>query len=337
MGDRMRRRSLVSLAGGVALTALPVHALTPGRTYRIGWLGYTATNTVEDERLIAAFKQRLRELGLVEGTNLAIIWRYAEGRMERYDDFAAEMVRLGVDLVIATSNVPALAVMKVSRDMPIVHIAAGDPVRAGLVASLARPGGQNTGIASLTGDLTPKRIELLKAAIPSAKRVAIARCPRCTMANGMTAAQVAAFYDSQDAAARSIGVTLLSLELNSTDDFEAASATLRRERPDALLFGPNPVNTALRPRWLALAATLRLPTFGSAGRRGWMLSYDADQAAILRRAAEIIVRILDGAKPGDLPMEQPTIFEFVIDLRIAKTLSLTIPQAVRLQATEVIE
>ena len=316
---------------------MPAQALTPGRKYRIGWLGYTATNTAEDERVIAAFKQRLRELGLVEGSNLLIIWRYAEGRMERYDDFAAEMLRLGVDLIVATSNPPALAVMRVSRGTPIVHIAATDPVRDGLAASLARPGGQNTGIASLTADLSLKRIELLKAAIPLAKRVAIARCPVCAMASGTNAAQVASFYESQDAAARALGVTLVSLELNSAAEFDAADAVLRRERPDALLLGANPVNIALRGQWLAVAATLRLPTFGSTPRSGWMLSYGPDWSAILRRSAEIIARILDGAKPGDLPMEQPTVFEFVIDLRIAKTLGLTIPQSVRLRATDVIE
>ena len=333
----MKRRTVMSLAGGVALSALPARALTPGRTYRIGWLAYTATNNAEDERLIAAFKQRLRELGLVEGGNLIMVWRYAEGRAERYDDFAAEMLRLRVDLVVASSNAVALAVMRVSRDMPIVHFAASDPVQAGLVASLARPGGQNTGIASLAGDLTPKRIELLKAAIPSAKRVALARCPRCLMANGRSAAQVGAYVDSHDAAARAVGLTLLPLDLNSTADFDAASATLRSERPDAILFGPNPVNAALRGQWLALAATQRLPTFGFTARSGWMLSYGPDVSATIRRTAEFVSRILDGAIPGDLPMEQPTVFEFVIDLRIAKALGLTIPQSVRLRATEVIE
>ena len=333
----MKRRAVMSLAGGVALSALPARALTPGRTYRIGWLGYATTNTAEGERIQLAVEHRFRELGLVEGGNLLTIRRYADGRIERYDDFAAEMVRLGVDLVIASSNAVALAVMRVSRAMPIVHVAAAEPVQAGLVASLARPGGQNTGIASLSGDLTPKRIELLKAAIPSAKRVAIARCPRCLMANGRTAAQVSAYLDAHDVAARAVGLTLLPLDLDSTADFDAASATLRRERPDALLFGPNPVNVALGSQWLALAASLRLPTIGWGGRQGGMLSYDADQAAIFRRAAEFVVRILDGARPGDLPMEQPTVFEFVIDLRIAKTLGLTIPQSVRLRATEVIE
>ena len=333
----MKRRTVMSLAGGVALSALPARALTPGRTYRIAWLGYTVGSTAEGERIRSAVEQRFRELGLVEGGNLLTIRRYAEGRMERYDDFAAEMVRLGVDLVIASSNAVALAVMRVSRDMPIVHVAAAEPVQAGLVASLARPGGQNTGIASLSGDLTPKRIELLKVAVPSAKRLAIARCPRCLMANGRSAAQLGAYLDNHDAAARAVGLTLLPLDVNSTADFDAASATLRRERPDAISLGPNPVNAALGRQWLALAASLRLPTIGSGARQGGMLSYDADQAAIYRRAAEFVARILDGAKPGDLPMEQPTIVEFVIDLRIAKTLGLTIPQSVRLQATEVIE
>ena len=333
----MRRRSVFSIASAAALSASSARALTPGRTYRIGWIGYTATNTAQDELALAAFRQRLRELGLVEGGNLLIIWRYAEGRLERYDDFAAEMVKLGVDLVIATSNVPAQAVMRVSRDMPIVHISANDPVRAGLVASLAHPGGQNTGISSLNIDLIPKRLELLKAAIPSTARVAIVRCVACAMSSGQNPASYAARYDGYMAAARGLGITLQLVDVSAATDFAAASATLRRDRPDALMILPTPTTVALRGQFVALAAELRLPTFGSAARYGHFLSYGADWSAIMRWTADFVAHILDGAKPGDLPMEQPTVFEFVIDLRIAKTLGLTIPQSVRLQATEVIE
>ena len=334
----MLRRSIVSIAGGITLgAAIPVRALIPGRTYRIGWLGYTATNTAQDERVLAVFRQRLRELGFIEGGNLLIIWRYAEGRMERYDDFAAEMLRLGVDLVIATSNVPALAVMKVSRELPIVHISASDPVRSGLVASLAHPGGQNTGIASLSTDLVLKRIELLKAAIPTATRVTMVRCVSCALSSGQSAASIATRFEGYVAAARALGISLQLVDVSAASDFDAASATLRRERPDALMILPNPVTVALREQFHSLAAALRVPTFGSGVRYGDMLAYDPDWSAIFRRTAEFIARILDGAKPGDLPMEQPSVFEFVIDLKIAKTLGLTIPQAVLLQATEVIE
>ena len=333
----MKRRSIAAIAAGLALAGLSAQALTPGRTYRIGWLGYTATNTAQDELALAAFRQRLRELGLVEGGNLLIIWRYAEGRMERYDDFAAEMVKLGVDLVIATSNVPARAVMRVSRDMPIVHLSANDPVRAGLVASLAHPGGQNTGISSLNIDLIPKRLELLKAAVPSTTRVTIVRCVACALSSGENPVSYAARYDGYMAAARGLGITLQLLDVSAATDFAAASATLRRDRPDALMILPTPTTAALRGQFVSLAADLRLPTFGSAARYGHVLSYDPDWSAIMRRTADFVARILDGAKPGDLPMEQPSVFEFVIDLRIAKTLGLTIPQSVRLQATEVIE
>ena len=333
----MKRRSIAAIAAGLALAGLSAQALTPGRTYRIGWLGYTGTNTAQDELALAAFRQRLRELGLVEGGNLLIIWRYAEGRMERYDDFAAEMVKLGVDLVIATSNIPAQAVMRVSRDMPIVHKSANDPVSTGLVASLAHPGGQNTGIASLNIDLVPKRLELLKAAIPSATRVTMVRCMACALSSGQIPAFIATRFDGYIATARRLGITLQLLDVSAATDFAVASATLRRDRPDVLMILPNPTTVALRGQFVALAAELRLPIFGSAARYGHVLSYDPDWSAIMRRTADFVARILDGAKPGDLPMEQPSVFEFVIDRRIAKTLGLMIPQSVRLQATEVIE
>ena len=334
----MLRRSLVSIAGGITLgAAIPVRALIPGRTYRIGWLGYTATNRAQDERVLAVFRQRLRELGLVEGGNLVIIGRYAEGRLERYDDFAAEMQRLGVDLVVAGSNEAAFAVMRVSRDIPIVHISSFNPVGAGLAASLARPGGQNTGIVALNLDLVPKRIQLLKAAVPSAGRVMMVRCHACAVSAGQSEASITARFDGYVASARSVGITLQLIDVNAATDFAAARAAIHRERPDALMVLPNPISVALKDQWNPLAAELRIPNFGSSAGYGAMLSYDPDWSAIFRRTAEFIARILDGAKPGDLPMEQPSVFEFVIDLKIAKTLGLTIPQAVLLRATEVIE
>jgi hypothetical protein len=163
------RRALLGAAAGAALAArLPAGAQGSGKVYRIGWLGYTAANTPDDERIVAAFVQRLRELGFSEGANLAIEWRYAEGRNERYPELAAELVRLGADVIVVGSGAAARAVMAASRSVPIVTFAVPDPVRAGLAASLAHPGGQVTGLYNLSDELVPKRLELLKTAVPGA-------------------------------------------------------------------------------------------------------------------------------------------------------------------------
>lgn len=330
----MLRRSMISLAGGMALAALPARALTPGRTYRIAYFGLYAVNTPTEERILEEFRNRLRQLGLTEGGNLVILWRYAEGKPERYDEFAAEAVRLAVDAVVVSNVLAALAVTKVSGNTPVVAWSLGsDPVRAGLVASLARPGGQVTGIYDLQDDLTPKRIQLLKEAVPTAKRIAIARCPRC----GTNAGESQARFDAHDAAARSLGVTLVPLELNAPADFTGASALLRRQRPDGLIVQNDPVTLALRKELSALAVELRLPMMGLINENGSLLGYGTDYSAIFRRAAEFVVRILDGAKPADLPMEQPTKFTMTVNLKTAKAIGLTIPQSVMLQATEVIE
>ena len=178
------------VATPVWLGSVPVHARAKaqGRTRRIGYLGYTAINTPDDERNLAAFHQRLHEHGLVVGSRLVIEWRYAEGRLERYDEFAAEFVRQGIELVVVGSGAAARAVMKAGRDTPVVAIAVPDPVRSGLVKSLAHPGGQVTGISNLSDDLTPKRLALLKEAVPHATRIAIVRCPRCARDAGQSAA-----------------------------------------------------------------------------------------------------------------------------------------------------
>ena len=188
--------------------------------------------------------------------------------------------------------------MKASRSLPVVAIAVPDPVRSGLVASLAHPGGQVTGISNLSDDLTPKRLELLKAAVPSATRVAIARCPRCVLSAGQSAAQLSTLYDEHAAAARALGLTLVVLEVNDKHDFDAVGEVLLRERPHALLINPTPVNAALQGEWVALAAVQRLPMMAPYRGFGAMLSYGPDFAAIFRRAADYVARILGGAKAG---------------------------------------
>ena len=279
---------------------------------------------------------RLRELGFAEGQNLVIEQRFAEGRNERYAGFAAEMVRLDADVVVASNGPATRAVLAASSTMPIVTTAVPDPVRSGLVASLGRPGGQVTGISNLADDLVPKRLELIKDAVPGARQVAFARCPQCLIASGAGAAEVDAMKDKYESAARSLGLKLLLLEVNAKEDFDSVAASLRQQRPDALLIGATPTNVALRHEWLAIAAEQRLPMLAPYREFGAMLSYGPDIVAIYRRAAEFVVKILQGERPGELPMEQPTRFEFVVDLRIASSIGLVIPNEVLLRADEVL-
>jgi putative ABC transport system substrate-binding protein len=334
--DRRRLARLFVAAAALGGVSMRLFAQTPGRNWRIGWLGFTAANSAADERALAAFRTRLRELGFTEGANLAIEWRFAEGRTERYAEFADEMARLGVDLIV-TSGIAARAVVAAGRGTPVVVFAIPDPVRAGLVASLAHPGGTVTGISNLADELVPKRIELLKAAVPSAQRIVIARCSRCALAAGQGAAETEALHRDQVAAARSLGVTLVTIEVAAAEAFDAAAAQLRRERPDALLIGSTPINAALRGQWAALAATLRLPTLAPVRDWGAMLSYGPDYTAIFRRVAEYVARILNGAKPAELPMEQPTKFELVVDQRVARAIGVVVPRSLLLRADEVIE
>ena len=330
----LRRQVLGGLAA--LLPARIATAQVSGRVYRIGYLGYTAVNTPQDERVLGAFFQRLRELGYVEGRNFVVEWRFAEGRNERYADFAAEMVQLKVNVVVVASGTAARAVMAASRTLPIVATALPDPVRAGLVASLARPGGQLTGISNLSDELVPKRLELLKAAVPAARVIAFANCPRCRLSSGTSAANEAQTELEQQAAARSLGVRLLPLDVNAASDFDSAAALLRRERPDALLIGASQINVALKSQWLTLATELALPML--APYRGFdaMLSYGPEYRAIYRKVAEYVAKVLAGANPGEMAMEQPTIFELVVDLKQARALGITIPQSLLVRADEVI-
>ena len=333
----MNRRDVVIAALALGAPTLGWTQM-PGRVYRVGYFGYTATNTPDDDRVWGAFVQRLRELGFTEGANLVIEQRFVEGRNERYADFAAEMVKLKADVVVATSGAAAREVMKASTTLPIVTTAVPDPVRPGLVTSLARPGGQLTGISNLADELVPKRLELLKAALPGARRIAFVRCPRCAQSAGASVTQVSAVHAEEEAAARSLGVTWLPVDINDATEFDSVTAQLRREQPDALLIGATQINFALREQWIALSVKQHLPMLTPA--RGFgpaMLSHGPDVAATYRKAAEYVAKILGGARPGDLPMEQPTRFELVINLKTARALGLTIPLSVLLRADEVIE
>ena len=307
------------------------------KVYRVGWLGYTAYNTPEDDRNIAAFRQRLHELGFVEGTNLAIEWRYAEGHNERYANFAAELVRLKADAVVAGTGGAARAVMAASRTLPIVTVAAPDPVRSGLVASLARPGGQLTGLTDLPDDLVPKQLELLKDALPAAKRVAYLRCSRCFAMSGASEAEIAMNFRVHAETASRLGLVWQPLDVNDKADFAGVAARLRSDPPDALLLGANQITFVLQREWHALATELRVPTF--AGYRGFgvTFSYGPEYAGAMRRVAEYVARILRGAWPGELPMEQPTLFEFVVNAKAMRAMGLEVTPDLRMRADVILE
>ncbi len=333
----MINRRMLVLASGALLTPLAARAQQAGKVYRVAYVGFTAAKAPGEERNYSAFVQRLRELGFAEGRNLVIEWRFAEGKAERNTDFAAEMVRLKADVVVTSSSGAVRAVMAASRSLPIVTVGLPDPVRSGLVASLARPGGQLTGIANFSDELMPKRLELTKAALPAARRIAFAESPSGLLTSHRSAAVVSAVHAAEDAAARSLGVKLLRLDVTTADDFDKAATALRRERPDALLTAANTINFAMRREWSGLAAELRLPLFAPIRQSDAMFSYGPDYVASMRKVAEYVAKILNGANPGDLPMEQAMKFEFVINLKMAKAFGITIPRTVLLRADEVIE
>ena len=279
-----------------------------------------------------AFRQGLRDLGYVEGQNIAIEYRWAEGRFERLPDLAAELVRLKVDVIVSVVTQASLAAKNATRTIPIVMVAAGDPLGSGLVASLARPGGNVTGPSSMLAELAGKELELLKETVPNVSRVAVLWNP----ANAVWQAQM---LRATEVAARALGLQLQLLEARGPDELEGAFAAMTRERASALLVQVD-VIFALHARRIAdLAAKRRLPAmYGSREHveAGGLISYAPNVPDVFRRAATYVDKILKGAKPADLPVEQPTKFELVINLKTAKALGLTIPQAVLIRADEVI-
>ena len=321
-----------------ALLAQPIigGAQPAGRVYRIGYIGNTATNTPEDDRVWAAFVQALREGGYVEGRNLVIEQRFLEGQTQRAADLAAELVRLRVDVIVALNNAAALAAKQATATIPIVMAGISDPVALGLVASLARPGGNLTGMTGFTDDLFPKRLELLKAAAPKATRVVALRCLEC---GTPSAAMRQNLLDTQSAAAQALGMTLLGVELNSPQAFDTASAAALRERPDAMILGRIPVNHLSRREIAAFAIAHRWPTVcGSRDEAvaGILLSYGPSFVDMFRKVGLYVDKIFKGAKPADLPVQQPTRFELVINLNAAKAIGITVPQSLLLRADEVI-
>jgi putative tryptophan/tyrosine transport system substrate-binding protein len=326
----MRRRVFIKLIGGAtAAWPLAARAQQPAKLPTVGFLG--ATTPLAYGQWVAAFVRRLRELGWVEGQTVAIDVRWAEGRTERLTEIATEFVRLKVDVIVTHSAVPVLAAKQATSVIPIVFAVAADPLGTGLVASLARPGGNVTGLSVQFTDLAGKRLELLREVVPGLRRLAI-------MANVDAPASVLEMGEVQ-AAARTLGLEVAASEIRRAEDIAPAFDALKG-RAEALYLCVDPLLSTNRMRISILALGARLPTiaaFREFVEAGGLMSYGANFSDLYRRAADYVDKILRGAKPGDLPVEQPTKFELVINLTTAKALGLTIPEAFLLRADEVIE
>jgi putative ABC transport system substrate-binding protein len=325
----MRRREFITLLGAAAAWPLAAYAQQPAKLPTIGYLG-PSTPSVESQRL-AAFVQRLRELGWTENRTITIEYRRAEGREERFAEIAAEFARLKVDVIVTAGTAAVVTAKQATSVIPIVFAVAGDPVGTGLVASLARPGGNVTGLSNQSADLAGKRLELLREVVPSLRRVAI-------LANAGSPIGVLEMREAQ-AAARTLGFEVATVEIRRAQDIAPAFDALKGPA-DALYVVADPLVTTNRIRINTLALGARLPTMHGQGdnvEAGGLMSYGANYPDLHRRAADYVDKILRGAKPGDIPVEQPTKFDLVINLTTAKVLGLTVPPSLLARADEVIE
>jgi len=323
----MDRRTFLTGAGAVLLASpLSAGAQQTGKVYRIGFLraGQPPKPWVE------AFQQGLRERGYVDGQNVVVEFRFTDGSVDQLPRLAEELVRLKVDVILASAAPPALAAKKATTSVPIVFVNVFDPVELGLISSLGRPGGNITGLATTSADLAGKRLELLRGLVPKLRRVAVLWDP----SNPTNPIQL----KGAEVAARTLGLQLQPAPVQSPSDFDAAFKAARGA--NGLFLLDSPLVTTHRARLAGLAATSRLPAISGVRdfvEVGGLMSYGVDFADSFRRAATYVDKILKGAKPGDLPVEQPTKFELVINLKTAKALGLTIPQSLLGRADEIIQ
>jgi len=302
-----------------------------GKMPRVGYLAPFSDSDPVARRVLEAFRQGLRELGYTEGQNIAIESRSAEGKDERLPALAADLVRSKVDVIVATSGAATRAVQQTTRTIPIVMSQANDPVGSGLVANLARPGGNVTGLTIMSPDLVAKRLELLKELVPKVSRIGLLRNPDNPAS--------AAMLQEAEAAARALGVRLQTLEARNSQEIEVAFAAMLKERAGALLMLTDAIFTTQRRQIAELAAKGRLPSLGPSQYpdAGGLMAYGPNIFDLERRAASFVDRILKGAKPGDLPVEQPTKFDLVINLRTAKAIGLSIPSSLSQRADQTID
>jgi putative ABC transport system substrate-binding protein len=333
LGAKMRRREFITLLGGAAATwPLATSAQQPaGRVSRVGYLGIPSRE--QALHLIKAFEERLRSLGYRDGDNVAIEYRFANGELERLPALAAELVRLGADVIVASSNPGTVAAMKATTTVPIVMIGGVDPVSTGLVASLARPGGNVTGLTPDAGsEILGKRFELLKEILPNLSRVGILFNPDVAFNRSR--------QTSMTATARTLGLTTIPVEARGLDALEQAFAMMVRERAQAFVMQGDSVLYNNRRQIVEMALRNHLPAASlqkEYADAGFLLTYGADTQDLYRRAAGFVDKIFKGANPAELPVEQPTKFELVINLKTAKALGVIMPPTLLARADEVIE
>jgi putative ABC transport system substrate-binding protein len=326
-----RRMFLATVAGGLLGMSLDAEAQQARNVYRIGYL--SASSRTSNPRVLEAFRQGLRELGWIEGQNIIIEYRWAEGRFDRLSGLAAELVQLKVDVIVAAPTPAALAAKNASGTIPIVGMSLTDPVGVGLIASLARPGANVTGVSySVGADIFQKHLQLLTEVAPRARRVAV-------LSNPASPARPRTVRNLKDAA-RPLGLQLRLLDARGPGDFDAAFAGMSQERVEALLVVTDPAFLPHRARLVDLAMRNRLPsvfTQREDAEAGGLMSYGPRLADLHRRGATYVDKILKGAKPADLPVEEPTNYELVINIKTAKAIGLTIPESMLQRADQVIE
>jgi putative tryptophan/tyrosine transport system substrate-binding protein len=326
-----RRRELLIALGVAALArAGPVRAQAPSTLRRIGMLsGFSPSGYAPSYR---AFRLGLRDLGWVEGKNISIEYRHAEGRHDRLPDLAADLVGLKVDVIVTAATSDTLAAQRATKAIPIVMVAGGNPVANGLVESLARPGGNVTGLSQMLQEVSGKRLELLKEVVPKLSRVAVLWNPNSTSAT--------LNWKENQQPARQLGIQLFSLEVRSPSELDKAFEAATNVRAGALAILPDPVISTNLERIVDFAAKSRLPSIYQSSEfadAGGLVTYGPDRADLFRRAATYVDKILKGTKPGDLPIDQPTKLELVVNLKTAKAIGITIPQSVLFRADKVIE
>jgi putative ABC transport system substrate-binding protein len=329
----MRRREFIALVGGAAV-GWPV-AADAQQAAKVARVGYLGTNLSASPHLPEAFRQGLRDLGYVEGRNVVIDYRFAEGKLERLPALAAELVALKVDVIVVGAEPHSLAAKQATKTLPIVFATATDPVASGLVTSLARPGGNMTGLATLSPELVGKRLELLKQVVPGVSLVAVLWHP-----GGAGERTGKDMLKEIEVGALALGVQIQFVETRDPEDFGRAFSDMTRAHAGALTVWTSPALYNERKRLVDLAAKNRLPAVYPSREfvdAGGLMAYGPNLADMYRRAATYVDNILKGAKPADLPVEQPTKFELVINLKTAKALGLTVPPSLIARADEVIE
>jgi len=325
-----RRKVLLAIATTLLAMPLPGETQNARKIYRVGYLGNSSASLEPD--LVEAFRQGMRDLGYIEGKNLVIEFRWAEGRYDRFASLVTDLIHLPVDVIVTAGTPGTLAAKNATKTIPLVIAVSGDAVGSGLIESLARPGGNVTGLTTMVPELEGKRLELLLEILPKLARITVLK----NDANPL----MAILFRQTAAAAKSSGVALEAVDIRAGDDFVKAFASIAKARPDAIIVLADRFLLAERERILTFTAQQRLAAmypYREFVERGGLISYSPNYAESFRSAARYVDKILKGAKPADLPVEQPTKFELVVNMKTAKTLGIKIPNSILVRADKVIE